>query len=323
MKLSVVAVVGVVAAALAGNANGDDALLGNVPGRPTSVHFAAFVFQSDAETNEQRGPRAVPVAAGSVSSSRSSRIGIADEPWLPVYVYQTTAVNATAAGVAGCGYFDHLNNWTANWVSLVRRGSEDARSKLWPVVLKVRRLQNSAVGNVTAARIHPKSSGVSVVSVLPNGDVVVNVPAPAHFSVDFSPGGFDDVNTGPAYKYDGRGNGLPMHSFHVFASEEHPGDVPITNGSDPSVLVVRPGDPLPTAATAASLKGAASSTEHASSFRRTRRNGTNFTTVYLAPGVHQVPRDPNTGWRIYQLLPNVRYYLDPAAVLHSRLDRIA
>ena len=61
----------------------------NVPGRAPSEHYAAFV----------------------------RAFGSGDEGWQPLYVYASTAKNATDYP-SGCGYFSHLNQWTASWVSI-------------------------------------------------------------------------------------------------------------------------------------------------------------------------------------------------------------
>ena len=144
------------------------------------------------------------------------------EPWTPALVMKTTAVNASSLG--GCGYFSHLDGWTASWLTLEVAASVD---------ILVRRLGGAAI--LTAA-VHPKSSGASVAVNLTSGDAVVTVPAgSARFAVDFD-GGLDSTDTGPAYA------GPPVHTFSVFANELDP-DPP--QAGDPGVTAVAPGDPLP------------------------------------------------------------------------------
>jgi hypothetical protein len=278
--------------------------------RATAIATAtAAVRPSDAAIqNSQRGRRRrrlghapVPGRNASVRFSAEATATDNTSDWEPLYVWQTTSRNATAGGVAACGYFDHLNLWSASWVTL-----EVPEPALWPVLLRLRRLPADVVaggdnthaapptvspGNVstnavtsptttpttTAARVHPVSSGATVVSVDPaTGDVVVRVPRAAHFHVDLSPGGFDDVDTGPSY------SGPPMHSFHAFVLDADQ-TAPRTDGSDPTVLVLQPGDPVPATGSLPSNS-----------------------TVYFAPGVHLVPRDPATQWRTYTLQAHVR-----------------
>jgi hypothetical protein len=61
-------------------------LIHDIPGRHASTHFTASVR----------------------SHTNSS--------WTRAYVLQTTARNASGAG--GCGYFAHLDGWSASWLSL-------------------------------------------------------------------------------------------------------------------------------------------------------------------------------------------------------------
>lgn len=155
--------------------------------------------------------------------------------WTESFVLQTTAQNSTdckaVTDPAGCGYFSHLNGWSASWLTAEVAEGEGLQ-------VRVQRLNGP---NISSARPYPLSAGVQVVSVGPGG-VILSVPGPAQFMVAFDDNGFDKVDTGAAYK------GPPVHTFAVFVNPL----LPVPNATDPSVTVVKPGSPIPTNLTAGS-----------------------------------------------------------------------
>ena len=213
-----------------------------------------------------------------------------------VFVHETTSGNASDP-LDGCNYNIRLLQWTASWLSI-----DLGPGYHLPLTIEIRRIHTSSIFPVpTEARIHPASSGARVLSVS-DGVVVVRVSRPSRFMVDFSPHGFDDVDTGNASA--GGYTGPPMHSFAVFVNP-HDDTRPDTSGADPAVIVIRPGEQVPVADNRTwSVAGGRPPVG---------------ATVYLAPGVHETARDPDTGWRVANLLPFVRYYLDADAVWHSAL----
>lgn len=225
-------------------------LRGAIPGRPASVHYSAWL--------------------------KSAGQG---QPWAPVYVAQTASGNSTGPG--GAGYFSHLDGWTASWVSLeLPPARAGPRQGAGGVLLRVQRRRG---GPVTRARVHPASSGASVVAVDAKG-ALLSVPGPSRFTVDFD-GGMDEVDTGPSYR-----GGPPVHTLSVFVNPF----MATPDPADASVLVIRPGDDIPT------------------------RPAPN-TTLFFTAGVHRVPRNRSSGWRVYELQSDVRYFLAANAVLHSAL----
>lgn len=167
----------------------------SIPGRANSTRYAASVRVSDGQTGE-------------------------GGDWKEAFVLQTTAKNASRLG--GCGYFDHLNGWTASWLSLEISAS---------VQVRISRLLQ---GPITYAAVHPASSGATV-EINDAGDAVVTIPSAARFTVDFD-GGLDQVDTGPQYRGD------PLHTLSVFANQLDPSP---PSPEDPAVTVIAPGDPLP------------------------------------------------------------------------------
>ena len=214
----------------------------------------------------------------------------------PLFVHESTSGNASDP-LNGCNYNHKLLEWTASWLSI----DLGLREQL-PLTIQIHRIRTSSIFPVpTDARIHPVSSGARVLSVS-DGVVTVRVPGPSRFMVDFSPHGFDEIDTGNASA--GGYTGPPMHSFAVFVNR-HDDTRPDTSGADPSVIVIRPGQQVPLADNRTwSVVG---------------QRPPIGATVYLAPGVHKTARDSHTGWRVANLLPFVRYYLDAGAVWHSAL----
>ena len=84
------------------------------------------------------------------------------------------------------GYFQHLNGWSASWLNVeVNEGTS--------VQIRVKRINGEPI---TEARPHPLSAGVKVLSIGHEG-VVLHVPGPARFMVDFDAGlDYTDTGTG-------------------------------------------------------------------------------------------------------------------------------
>ncbi len=171
----------------------------NVPGRAKSKHYAAEAAPATATGDGLQ-------AAGA---------------FVPVFVYETKSRNSSESG--GDGYFSHLNDWTASWISVESDG---------PILVRVRRLDAQPM---TRCRAHPDSAGARVVSVA-DSVATVTIPGPARLTLDFD-GGLDEVDTGPSYK-----EGPPMHTFSLFVNPPLETPSPDT----PGVLTVKPGDHIPT-----------------------------------------------------------------------------
>ena len=74
--------------------------------------------------------------------------------WMPGFVLQTIARNAShggdmSGGPGGCGYFKHLNGWSASWLNV----EIDAGTS---VQIRVKRINGEPI---TTARPHPASAG--------------------------------------------------------------------------------------------------------------------------------------------------------------------
>jgi len=234
----------------------------NVPGRAASTHYAASV-------------RAV---------------GSGEGGWKTAYVFVTTAKtsasysNSNGTDESGCGYFAHLNGWSASWLSIEADSNGDG------IEVKVQRIGSGSASQISSASIHPTTTSAEVASVTPADGAIITMAGPLdvetnnlplQFQVDFD-GGLQTTDTGPSY------SGPPLHTFAIFVN---PMDTP-PSPSDSGVTTVHPGDPIPTSVAA-------------------------NTTLYFAAGVHHVPADPNTGWRVYALPSDVRVYLDAGAVVHG------
>ena len=197
--------------------------------------------------------------------------------WVTSFVLQTIARNASHAkdmsgGMGGCGYFQHLNGWSASWLNVeVDRGTS--------VQVRVKRINGKPI---VAARPHPASAGIKVLSISEEG-VVLHVPGTSRFMVDFD-AGLDYTDTGPNYK------GPPIHTFGIFVNPMLAIPNPV---SDPTVTVVKAGEPIP-------------------------GNLSPGSTLVFGPGVHHGPRDSN-GFRIWDVPSDVRVFVRADAILHAAL----
>ena len=138
---------------------------------------------------------------------------------------------------------------------------------------------------ITAARIHPVSSGAVVESIGPEG-VVIFVPDAARFAVDVD-GGLDETDTGPGYA------GAPIHTASVYYNPPLLAPDP----ADPAVRVVGAGDAVPAAAEVPPN-----------------------TTLVFGPGEHRIPLASNASWPIWQLPQHVVVHLHTAAVLYFAVE---
>jgi len=222
----------------------------DVPGRPSSAHFAAELFYKGA--------------------------------WTQVYVFESTSrASNQGTGRPSNGYFQHLVNWTASWVSS-QLPAAPAGARL---LLRVRRAPGGAP--IAAAAIHPASSGAQVLNISAEG-VVLALDRPGRIAVDMD-GELDATDTSQNYA------GPPRHTFCWFVDAQLPPSS-LPNISAPHTLVVRPGEAWPTG-----LDPAA------------------WGTVVFAPGVHHAPSPPANGWVVYALAAQTRYFLCAGAVVHGAL----
>jgi hypothetical protein len=220
----------------------------DVPGRPPSAHFAAELFHRGA--------------------------------WTPVYVFETTSqASKQGTGQPSNGYFSHLVNWTASWVSSQLPADPPGAS----VLLRVRRAAGGAA--IAAAAIHPASSGARVLNISAEG-VVLALDRPGRIAVDMD-GELDATDTSANYA------GPPRHTFCWFVDAQLPAAA-LPDPAAPHTLVVRPGEPWPSG-----LDPAA------------------WGTVVFAPGVHHAPAPPANGWTVYSLAAQTRYFLCAGAVVHG------
>ena len=157
------------------------------------------------------------------SSHFTASVRTAGGGWSPAYVLQTTSRNASGAG--GCGYFGHLNNWTASWLSFELAPSTD-------VEVLVQRTSAA----ITRAIVKPPSAAARVVAIGAEGARLL-IHASARFHLDLD-GGLDETNTGPDY------HGGAVHTFSVFAEPLDPS--PPQPGQQ-GVYWVRAGDLVPAA----------------------------------------------------------------------------
>ena len=224
--------------------------IGSVPGRAASQHFSASIR-----------------AAGTPSS------------WQPLAVLETTARNASGPG--GCGYFSHLNNWTASWASF----------ELGAGIVEVVVQRTSSP--ITRAVVRPQSASARVVSVDSAGvRIAISAAARIHLEVD---GGMDETNTGPDYK------GPPMHTMAIFAEPTDPS--PPSKGQR-GVVWIEPGDAIPKAS---ALPATTSVLAFGPGVHRVARNSDGYQ-VYTLPDkvrlhlslgavVHAaLTSDPAAGW---------------------------
>ena len=173
--------------------------------------------------------RVLPEIAGRAPSTQFvSWVRPADAPtaaWVRAPVLQTTAVatgDKPTRALGACGYFGHLSNWSASWLTF-ELGA--------PLDVRVRRVDGKPI---RVAAVHPASSGASATVIA--GDAILSVPAQSRFAVDFD-GTMDRTDTGPSY------SGAPIHTFSVFANELDPNP---PKAGDVGVTAIAPGDPLPT-----------------------------------------------------------------------------
>jgi hypothetical protein len=188
------------------------------------VHLTALLAVAAVSSGSLPPFRVLPQTVGRAQSARFVswvRPQGSSQNWTAAPVLQTTARNDSMPG--GCGYFGHLNGWSASWLSF---------ELAVPLEVRVRRVDGTAIGS---AAVHPASSGATV--VVAGGEAVVAVPAESRFAVDFD-GAMDETDTGPMY------TGPPVHTFSVFANELDPNPPAAT---DPDVTAIAPGDPLPLA----------------------------------------------------------------------------
>lgn len=219
----------------------------------------------------------IPGRSASTKFTAQVRSGDGSGSWTKGFVLQTTARNATdckiVTNISACGYFSHLNGWSASWLSA------EVQSGLG-LQVRVQRVGGPAI---MSARTYPKSAGAQVLSVSQEG-VVLSVPGPARFMIAFDDDGLDRVNTGASY------TGPPVHTFAVFVNPL----LPVPKSTDPSVVIIKPGDDLPSNVSAG-------------------------TTLVLDNGVHSAPRNAQ-GWRVWPLPSDVRVFLSAGAVLYSALN---
>ena len=109
---------------------------------------------------------------------------------------ETTAKNASGAG--GCGYFAHLNGWSASWLSFEHGGGGE-------IEILVQRTSKP----INRATVQPSSAGARVTSVGADGARIL-VSAAARFNLELDDG-LGSTDTGPSYQ------GPAMHTFAVFA----------------------------------------------------------------------------------------------------------
>ena len=222
-------------------------LVKDVPGRAPSLHFSAELFYLGA--------------------------------WTPVYVFETTSKPAVSS--PHNGYFGHLLNWTASWVSSQLPAAPPGAR----VLLRVRRAPGGAP--IARAAIHPASSGAQVLNVSSEG-VVLALDRPGRVAVDMD-GELDATDTSQLY------TGPPRHTFCWFVDAQLPAAA-LPDPASPRTLVVRPGQawPSPDPAT--------------------------WSTVVFAPGVHRAPPpQPANGWAVYALAAQTRYFFCAGAVVHGAL----
>ena len=149
--------------------------------------------------------------------------------WQTAFVLQTTSKNTSdeTIGLARCGYFSHLNGWSASWVNIELDPHETG------VQVRVGWFVDESF---ESARTHPRSAGATVLSVEADEVVLKTSTVPSQFMVDFNVG-MDGTDTGAAYK------GPPVHTFAVFVNPP----LPVPNPeNDPTVVPVSPGEPIPT-----------------------------------------------------------------------------
>jgi hypothetical protein len=198
--------------------------------------------------------------------------------WAQVYVF-STASRASSKSPTN-GYFSHLENWSASWVSsqLPSGGGQ-------PLLLRVRRASGSPI---SSAAVHPASAAASIVNVS-DGAVTLAATASARVVVDMD-GAMDLTDTGPSYA------GPPVATFSWFVDPPPAAGLPDPNA--PNAIVVRPGDALPNASSLDPLL---------------------WPTVIFAPGVHREARPFENNWTVLTLSPNARYFLCAGAVVHAAL----
>lgn len=212
-----------------------------VPGRPPSTHFTAELFYNGS--------------------------------WQSVYVFESVA-KAEARTPYSNGYFGHLANWTASWVSSQILPGQDQ------VMLRVRRADGPAIAS---AAVHPASAHVQILNISSADGVTLAVDHPARVVIDFD-GTLDATDTGPSF------SGPPRHTFCWFIDAQ----VALPDPAAPGTVVVRPGDPWPTAL-----------------------NPLAWQTVILAPGVHRFLPAPPFNWTVLNLTAQTRYFLCAGAVVHA------
>ena len=219
--------------------------------------------------------RVVGAIAGRAASTHyaASVRAAGSASWTAALVLQTTARNASS--LHGCGYFGHLDGWSNSFVNLELSG---------PVEVRITRLTPATKTSIVSAVVRPASSGATASVV--RGAAVVAVQGESRFTVDFD-GGMETTDTGPNYR------GPPMHTFAVFANILDPNP---PSRSDPHVLAIAPGDPLP-------LPGSL---------------GQNTTTVLFLPGEHRPAAAPG-GWAIWTLPPRVRIHVPNGAIVYAAL----
>ena len=179
---------------------------------------------SAAAVSSFKAPSSVPGRPVSLRFSASMKAAGTDSTWQPLAVLETTAKNSSGPG--GCGYFSHLNNWTASWASF-ELGADGKEVEV---------LVQRASSPITKAVVRPDSASARVVSIDSTGvRIAVSASARFHLAVD---GGLDETNTGPDY------TGPPMHTMAIFAEPHDPS--PPSKGQ-PGVVWIEPGDAIPDA----------------------------------------------------------------------------
>ena len=185
---------------------------------------AVCLLASVAAASSFNALSSVPGRAASLHFSASIRAAGTNASWQTLAVLETMAKDASGPG--GCGYFAHLNNWTASWASF-ELGADGKEVEV---------LVQRASSPITKAVVKPESASARVVSIDSTGvRIAVYASARFHLEVD---GGMDETNTGPDY------TGPPMHTMAIFAE---PNDPSAPSKGQPGVVWIEPGDTIPSA----------------------------------------------------------------------------
>jgi autotransporter-associated beta strand protein len=217
--------------------------------------------------------------------------------WLSSFAWFTECVEPVA-NVSSAYYEEFIGGWSHTY-------SNFEMDRNTPIVVKISRknVVGAPSGPIFMANAHPAHKVISCEII--NGDVYVTMKEPALVTVDIdgqldtrdAPRAIPDVWGGGTNPYNSKANGA--HAVSIFANpfiqnKPLPGD--------PGVRVINPGQPLPEA------------------------NDDSWTTLYFAPGIHNMSQDANGVERPWQpsdpvaLRSGKNYYIPGNTIVYGNFD---